>query len=610
MFPVAILIVIAVISGGAGLFATETEASQNVSNTESDDALTEPEIIEVYPNTPKAHNRGEFVTVAFPPNASFEGYELADNHRRMPLTEQNTTATNASVESLPASPRETANGVVTFTSDVGLLSWLTNRTVAPLTDVRPAQAGDTIRLVYEGETVDSVQYGRASQGDVYDVRANEWRPLGATDKPVVATDGGYVEAFVLPDESTRTVEFLADATDRVLLGGYTLSSPAVVETLIDAIERGVDVKILVDAMPVGGMTGDEATALDTLSRAGATVRVSGGEFGRYRHHHPKYAVVDDAALVTTENWKPSGIGGKANRGWAAITNQSAIVSGLVSVFRADTNWVDAVPWDDHSPTLVDDEFSTGSHPTQFEATELPVERTSLLLAPENAKTELHAAIADADQSIAVKQVQISDPNFALLDSLIDAATRGVEVRILLSGAWYVEDDNRELKRWLTDQAETQSLPLSVRVATGGAAFEQIHAKGVVIDDQQVILGSMNWNDNSMKQNREVGLLLEGAAVGEYFTEVFEMDWEDGDAGGDDEWELPVGVGLTVIGGVMAVILGAMRIEFEPRQKTESNGKPPSAFEPGYGFLTLACLITRCNGVQKSHTNRCKRRVIR
>lgn len=71
--------------------------------------------------------------------------------------------------------------------------------------------------------------------------------------------------------------------------------------------------MLVDADPVGGMSARQVARLDALASAGIDVRVLGGPRARYRFNHAKYAVIDDSALVTTENWNPAGVGAAASR---------------------------------------------------------------------------------------------------------------------------------------------------------------------------------------------------------------------------------------------------------------------------------------------------------
>jgi phosphatidylserine/phosphatidylglycerophosphate/cardiolipin synthase-like enzyme len=302
-------------------------------------------------------------------------------------------------------------------------------------------------------------------------------------------------------------------------------------------------------------------ALNRLSTDGITVRVVGGEHARVRFHHAKYAVVDDRALVTTENWKPAGTGGRGSRGWAVITGQHPVVEGLVDTYRADTGWVDAIRWREFEPdSVVEAEPADQRYPTAFESEALPVDRTRLLVAPDNAREQLRSLVENADESVAIKQVSIGGPDFALLRAALDAADRGVEVRILLSSARYVEEDNRRLARWLDEQAETGDLPLSVKLAEPDGQFEKIHAKGVIVDGDTVALGSANWNENSVTNNREVVLVLEGTEVASYFQNVFDADW-----GGQSQSRLPVGV---VIGGALVVLLVvavAARLRFEEQQ---------------------------------------------
>jgi len=134
------------------------------------------------------------------------------------------------------------------------------------------------------------------------------------------------------------METLRDADRKILLGGYTPTSERVADALVRKHERGVTVRVLLEGDPVGGERSARPTSSTALVAAGVEVRLVGGEHARYDYHHAKYAVVDDRAVVLTENWKPAGTGGNSSRGWGVVTDQPRIVDGLEATFRADAGW--------------------------------------------------------------------------------------------------------------------------------------------------------------------------------------------------------------------------------------------------------------------------------
>lgn len=536
---------------GATVVAVQSDGPERTElNSESlgpDAASTPPapEIIELYPNPAAQEDAGEFVTLQIPQGTNISKYSLADDTDRVPLSETTTVTTRQQT--------------ITFSTATNKTAELVERRIEPISGrLQLANNGDHLRLLRGETVVDSVNYSSAPESAIYHTTRGEWNELGATDRAVSTARGGTIETFVLPDEPDRAVNFLASASERILLAAYTLTSREVVDTLLRAHERGVRVEVLVDRNPVGGLPAEQITALDQLSRGGIRVQVLGGENARYRYHHAKYAVVDDRALVTTENWKESGIGGASSRGWAVVTDQRPIVEGLAETFRADAGWVDSIPWQEvEQPTSVDEQKQEQSYPTAFESATHSVEETRLLLAPDNAEAELRDTIRNAERSIDIKQMQIGDIDFPLLQEVIRAAQRGVDVRILLSGAWYVAEANRDLKRYLDEQAKTGNLPLEVQIADPDGEFEKIHAKGMIVDGETTVLGSLNWNNNSMRNNREVGILVESEGVAAYFGAVFENDWESGESS-----KIPVGyIAACALAAILAV-LGARRIKFD------------------------------------------------
>ncbi|WP_246987800.1 phospholipase D-like domain-containing protein [Halorientalis marina] len=511
------------------------------------DAGPPVDITAVYPNPVADGDSGEFVVLRARERTALGTYTVADDDGRAALP-------NVTVEghvALSPTPNRTRNR--------------TDARVVRAELPRFANTGERVTLRRNGHVVATLTYADAPEGELARPAdgGSGWHPLGATDRPVVTADGGTVRPFVLPDAPAVPLATVRDADDRLLLAGYTLTSERIVTTLANASRRGVAVSVLVDAAPVGGLTRREAAALDRLVAANVSVRVLGGDRARYDFHHAKYAIVDDRALVTTENWKPAGTGGHSSRGWGVVVGQQEVVAGLVETFRADAGWRGATDWRSFrrgrsfEPAAAAP--ANGTFPSRFEPRRVRAERVELLVAPDNAERRLVALLDEADDSIRIEQVSVGSRHQPFLRAALRAARRGVDVRILLSSAWYVEEENRRLVRWLNDRAAREDLPLEAELAEPNNRFEKVHAKGVVIDGEQVVIGSLNWNNNSARDNREVALVLHGEAVAGYYAAVFDADWEGGIR------RLPAGLAAAVLLAALVTVAVARRIEFGGRK---------------------------------------------
>ncbi|WP_276272439.1 phospholipase D-like domain-containing protein [Haloarcula litorea] len=501
-----------------------------------------PRVHAVYPDPVAAGDRGEFVVLAVPNDTRLGRYAITDGHSTARL------------------PNATASGHVVLTGDPARVRNLTDRPVYGVADAPAlANGGDTVRLLRGGTAVHTVRYRESSEGEVGVANGSvvRWRPLGATDRPVVTDRGGRVRVFALPDAPRAPLAAVRDADERLYLAGYTLTSRRVADALVAAHRRGVDVRVLLEGKPVGGRTRAGARTLDRLVAAGVEVRLVAGPYARYRYHHAKYAVADDRAVVLTENWKPAGVGGNSSRGWGVATGQSRVVDGLAGTFRADAGWRDAVPW---STFRRGRRFERGgradaTYPERFDPETVPVERTDLLVTPDNAQRALVGELDAAEASIAVVQPTVGDWDGPLLRALRRAADRGVETRLLLSSAWYVREENRRTVERFTAWADRTGAPLSAKLAAPGGRYAKIHAKGAVVDDR-VVVGSLNWNEAAATRNREVLLVLHGDEAAAYFRRVFDADWRGGRP------RLPLGLGAAVAGVLAVAGLAARRVRFE------------------------------------------------
>ncbi|WP_338728214.1 phospholipase D-like domain-containing protein [Haladaptatus sp. DJG-WS-42] len=501
-----------------------------------------PSFVAVYPNPVTDDDAGEFVVITVPEHTT-GNWTLSDGEDTVSL------------------PTENLHGTVALTVHPTHVSTLTDHRILALPRaLELANSGEILTLRKNGNRVAQVRYQNAPESErwVRTERGWAWEPLRATDFSSVSVQNTTVTTFVLPDAPNATLETIHSADHRILLAGYTFSSPRITDALIAAKRRGVTVRVLLDREPVGGMTTQQRDALDRLAGAGIPVKLIGGDRARYSFHHAKYAVVDSQALVLTENWKPAGVGGNASRGWGVEVRNATLAAALAETFAADSGWRDTTSWAEARKTreFVAAPPANGSYLSRFAPTDIRAERVELLVTPDNAETKLVAHIDNATDSLRVEQVTIGSRDHALLRATLRAAERGVDVRILLSGAWYVREENRELARWLNQRATANRLSLEARVAEPRGRFEKIHAKGAIIDGNTVVLGSLNWNDHALRENREVVVVLHGTDVGAYYVDVFDADWRGG------AWHLSVGLGVVVALSALGAGAAGRKIRFE------------------------------------------------
>ena len=495
---------------------------------------TRPRIVALFPNPTTEENRGEYLVVRLPERGN---WSLSDGYYEAEIPANASGVVALSMDPANATPLladETAAAGNGGTGDPALRA---------LDDHFPlAASGDRIELRRNGTAVAVVDYDRAPEGHRWRADWGEWRPRGYEPRPPTRTADARVTPFVLPDSPGLPVEPLRGADDRLFVAGYTLTSERVADALAAAADRGARVRVLLEGSPVGGFPTRSARLLDRLTAAGVAVRILDGEVERFRFHHPKYAVADDRAAVLTENWKPSGTGGRSNRGWGVLVEGAAGIEGetdaragtdadreatvaddLAALFAADFEARDARPW---RAFRADTEFhgggrANGSYPTRFDAPAKPATaNVTVLTAPGNAADRIVARIDAADERVLAVVPRVGGPDDRIVRALRRAADRGVDVHLLLSDAWYDREANRNLSTRLADE------PIAVDLAEPRGRFGKVHAKGLVVDDTAVV-GSLNWNPSAATNNREVLLAVENESVADFYARAYAADWRGG-----------------------------------------------------------------------------------
>jgi len=385
---------------------------------------------------------------------------------------------------------------------------------------------------------------------------------------------GEATAFVSPDCSFYALRGeMENASSSLYINLYQFDNPCLMDVVVDALNRSVNVCLLLEGSPVGGITDEGRYIAKTITERGGTVRLSRDPF----LNHAKYAVIDNkTVIVMTENWKYTGVPSNnsfGNRGWGIVIRNKEVANYFKAVFLEDL-----YRGEKFAPKLEDLEenafFMTraipqGSYVPVFEPWTVTCSFTVIpVLAPDTilSNETILGAINSAQESIFVQQFSAGrfwgkEPN-PFITALIGAARRGCEVKVLLDSKDYnvnTWNDNDEAVAWMNKVASEENLNLEANlVDLDSLGLTKLHTKGLIVDGKVVIITSLNWNANSI-HNREAGVIVESEEIASFYNEVFFYDWNvsvkgeaEGEAGRGERGAH--GVKMKVVGVAVTLIL--------------------------------------------------------
>ncbi|MFW6182239.1 MAG: lamin tail domain-containing protein [Chloroflexota bacterium] len=385
------------------------------------------------------------------------------------------------------------------------------------------------------------------------------------------TQTATVTVAVAPDNAYETmVRQLSMATESIRVQALTFENLGVAQTLVDAARRGVDVTVLLEGDPVGGVTDQERYVCQRLENAGGAcwfmIRDDAQVIqDRYRYLHAKFVIIDDAyALISSENLSPHSLpyddkadGTWGRRGVLLVTDAPAVVDRLQAIFAHDfapERRRDLLRWSEHHA-----EYglpAVGFAPiTATGGTTYTVQfpdavsfsgafGVEVIQSPENSLHRQRGLLrllsrAGSGDTIVVQQLKeqphwggahsdaLRDPN-PRLEAYVAAARRGARVRLLLDALY--DDENSPLSNRATCfYVNTIAIEeqLKLRCERANPSGMGLHNKMVLAQiggRGWVHVGSLNGTELSSKGNREVAIQVQSDDLYHYLLGLFEADW--------------------------------------------------------------------------------------
>ncbi len=357
-----------------------------------------------------------------------------------------------------------------------------------------------------------------------------------------------VTAFTSPDCSFKAISgALDDASTRIYVAMYDLTSLPLLYKMASAAENGVEVRILLEWDVIGEDNDGKKEKLELcyyLDESGVEVRFL--EETEYTLFHAKYAILDsETILITADNWVENGVPqdpSYGNRGWGISIRNSSLAELMEDCFLAEWatgtgDWRDQIRWDgadlDFPMISVEGGYDPFFTPMTYDLESKP----EVFVSPFLDGNPIIDQIALANHSVYVEQqiikLEWGGEESPYIEALKEAAERGCEVRVLLDGSPYNGMENQKVVNHLNDWA-CEIYDLQAKLFDQGP-LRMLHNKGMVVDGNTVIISSMNWN-TACNINRDISLVLEGE-VADYFERAFLHDW-------DLKWDYHIKIDMT------------------------------------------------------------------
>jgi phosphatidylserine/phosphatidylglycerophosphate/cardiolipin synthase-like enzyme len=362
---------------------------------------------------------------------------------------------------------------------------------------------------------------------------------------------GRLIAYASPDSTYAVTRKLLDAAeDSILIGIYDFSADYMKEILLNAMQRGVKVSLMLD------IDGDgEKKLFKELEKFGCDAvpapSCASENVSYFPSSHEKVIVIDGKwTLVQSGNYSKNSIpfnetdGGDpdsfvtGNRDMGVAIFSKPLAKFFTDVLRSDMQLelnaenVEALAKQRRpEPDLVEavpELLPAKLFPSKnFD----PPDKISVtpVLTPDNYMDVIPDFLASAKKSISIENqyIRSSQPEVSKLLQAIAKARDNfpdLVVRIILGKLFGAKDFKKE-------QANVANLKKSFGLKLGDniryidiKRFVHCHNKLIVVDEKEVLVSSQNWSNTGVGSNREAGVILPFPPIARYYTQIFESDW--------------------------------------------------------------------------------------
>lgn len=271
-----------------------------------------------------------------------------------------------------------------------------------------------------------------------------------------------VELFSLPDKKwvDKIVNFIDNAKKRIYLEVYILTEKRIIEALVKAKSRWVDIRIILEKNVFWSPKINDK-AMQTLLWAGISAIYSSED--NYTFTHSKFYIIDDFFLVSTGNMSHSTF--VTNKEFFVKSDNIPDLKLLEKLFLDDFNYKKSIICD-----------------------------YNLMSSPNCSREVIRNLLKSAKSSIYIYNQEISDEQ--ILSILREQKKKWLDIKLII---W---DINKVKKN---NQISKDLKNLGIEVISPKKPY--IHAKLVLIDTSYIYVWSVNFTTNSFDNNREVWVIF-------------------------------------------------------------------------------------------------------
>jgi phosphatidylserine/phosphatidylglycerophosphate/cardiolipin synthase-like enzyme len=292
--------------------------------------------------------------------------------------------------------------------------------------------------------------------------------------------------IVLPDDTSKPIlDAIAQAKKSIRVKMFIFSDPSLLDAVIAAQRRGVDVRIMLNPERRDGEK-ENADTRKKLTEGGVRVSDSNPAFDVT---HEKSMVIDDTlAFVQSLNWETKNV--TETRDYAIVTTHNHEVDEVARCFDAD--------WDRKT-------FDSGDN-------------SHLIWCVGNGRQRLGKLIDSSKHSLWLQNERYQDPT--IIEHLIRAHARGVKIHIMARPPHKLKKE--KLVEGVSGLRSLQDLGVKIHKLR----HIKLHAKLILADDSHAIIGSINLAPGSFDSRRELAIQVDDPHIVHRIKKTLENDWEN------------------------------------------------------------------------------------